>query len=577
MKKTFVVLALPLILSACAISNPFEENPLIEEEQEVTENQVIENQETENKYEATVDYLDTPEVWSAVEVVEANRAYYIGIAPESDYSEPEDYPETVKSSLQVWKTGVFKTTEYEGQSLVLVNYCDGMCINTPYSRYAVDEESDTWTLLSNYSSESSIIPGPADEVDETLEIPEFETPETLSFYETDDLILTQAFARLNPFYFDNDSSTEGYEKIENPADDSYQTYYFYRTPGCVYAVFPDGMMARYMEVPSIYEVEPNSYEPIMKDMTFMGKDGTNVSKSYSLSAGGCGLAWSCLDSFELTSAEEASLGEVGTLDGRPVYLPTEMEERPETNADYDLTQRLYNAYDNYLMRLTYSEDEETELSMEDYLADGNLFLVKLDSGVYLLTYNSEYAPSVECGKPVIYLYPEQSTLVNVQVGIDEFTKTIPAYGEKGWTVLAKANGMLTNLADGLKYPYLFWEGQSYESQMMGETWTLPVTAVGEELPTALAEMGFTAQESADFMEFWLPHLEAVGTPHVEFAFVDESVMNQIAPLFIKPIPDQVIRVFMYYRGVGSEGHERPSFQSIARHGFTVFEWGGSLY
>ena len=44
-------------------------------------------------------------------------------------------------------------------------------------------------------------------------------------------------------------------------------------------------------------------------------------------------------------------------------------------------------------------------------------------------------------KPVLYLYPEKETEVNVRLDYDgELTCTYPAYGEEGWTVTAAPDG-----------------------------------------------------------------------------------------------------------------------------------------
>ena len=71
----------------------------------------------------------------------------------------------------------------------------------------------------------------------------------------------------------------------------------------------------------------------------------------------------------------------------------------------------------------------------------------------------DVVPPGECGKPVIYLYPTTTTNIDVSLAPQGgFTKTEPAYGN-GWHVTAQPDGTLTNLADGLTYPYLFWEGR----------------------------------------------------------------------------------------------------------------------
>lgn len=63
-------------------------------------------------------------------------------------------------------------------------------------------------------------------------------------------------------------------------------------------------------------------------------------------------------------------------------------------------------------------------------------------------------------KPVIYLYPKQTTTVSVKLDFQgKLVVTYPAYDEQnGWFVIAQPNGTLTDKKDGREYSYLFWEG-----------------------------------------------------------------------------------------------------------------------
>lgn len=567
-------LSLLLLLSFAACNTP----PPVEDVEVVDENQVIEDQIEENQYAQTVDFLDTAETLSAVEIVENNRDYYAE-------------PENMKLSLHAWKTGTFKTTDYAGQSLVLVQEeCNGPC-SAAFFRYAVDEATDTWTLLSAYSKEmDGWNGGPMDAEDATVEIPELEVPTTLTGYANDSVALLDAFSRLNANHFPADdliSSMQGLIALNVFQDTSFSSYF--SAGGCLYGVSPDGVMARYTVLPTIFmetDKEGNFDQSAVvgKELNFTGLDGKSEARTFALSAGGCGLTWSCIATFEATAEEAANLEEAGTLDGRTVYLPKTVGERPELTAEGSLDQRIYSTFDNYLMAKAYDLGQDpseykaasTE-TVQDFLELNTVFFIKLDNGSVTLTYEASYAPAAECGKPVIYLYPEKNTLVRVQVGIEEFTKTIPDYGQNGWTVLARSSGLLTNLADKLNYPYLFWEGLSSQSLDSGTSWTLAKADVSTRLPEALLGMGLNEKETADFMEFWLPKLEAVTEPYVEFSFVGNEVMSQIAPLTIKPAPDQLLRLFMYYRGATEAGFEMPAYKHEARHGFTAVEWGGSLY
>lgn len=88
-------------------------------------------------------------------------------------------------------------------------------------------------------------------------------------------------------------------------------------------------------------------------------------------------------------------------------------------------------------------------------------LIALFIAVCLLTVSgcgeeSSREPVAE--KPVIYLYPEEKTLVHVELDFNgEVTSTYPAY-ENGWDVLARPDGTLTDPQTGREYYCLFWEG-----------------------------------------------------------------------------------------------------------------------
>ena len=58
-------------------------------------------------------------------------------------------------------------------------------------------------------------------------------------------------------------------------------------------------------------------------------------------------------------------------------------------------------------------------------------------------------------KPVIYLYPQEETAVNVTLDYDgKLTSTYPKY-TSGWSMTARPDGTLTDGA-GQSYNYLYW-------------------------------------------------------------------------------------------------------------------------
>lgn len=80
---------------------------------------------------------------------------------------------------------------------------------------------------------------------------------------------------------------------------------------------------------------------------------------------------------------------------------------------------------------------------------------------YIMSFTPADPAAMILAKPVIYLYPEQTTnvFVDVALGNGEFICTYPKL-QNGWNVTAQPDGTLTNKADGREYAYLFWEGNS---------------------------------------------------------------------------------------------------------------------
>lgn len=178
---------------------------------------------------------------------------------------------------------------------------------------------------------------------------------------------------------------------------------------------------------------------------------------------------------------------------------------------------------------------------------------------------------VAARKPVIYLYPEETTEVSVKVDCD-LTVTYPAYGD-GWEVTAEPDGTLTNHADGKEYSYLFWEGESYGEMDFSEGFVVKGEATAAFLQETLAEMGLTPKEYNECIVYWLPYMQ--DNPYNLISFQWENY-DASAKLEISPVPDNILRVFLAFRPL-EEFVEIPaqSLPHLEREGFTVVEWGGT--
>ncbi len=292
-------------------------------------------------------------------------------------------------------------------------------------------------------------------------------------------------------------------------------------------------------------------------------DGTTNTTIYNVvRIGGCGA----MNYANVVNPEEVVLGRdlerVGVTNlGDAIYALKDTRH-----------ERLLEIYDSYA---TLREDG-TKQTYEEFLADRPLiyFLDPFDR--LIQAQNTKFQPLAECGKPVIYLYPEKTTDVSVQVApTGGFSKTEPAYNN-GWKVTATPAGHLTDRATGNAYPYLFWEGRSnsiYETPKRG--WVVTQNEVQGFLLEKLAQLGLNAKERADFIEFWGPRMQSA--PYYFISFLGNREMNQLAPLSVDPKPDTIIRVLMDFmpleKPIDVKGYD---IKTPERKGFTLLEWGGVL-
>lgn len=187
--------------------------------------------------------------------------------------------------------------------------------------------------------------------------------------------------------------------------------------------------------------------------------------------------------------------------------------------------------------------------------------------------------SARAKAPVVYLYPEEDTEVNVRLLIDgELNATYPFYDEElGWNVTAAPDGTLTD-AEGREYPYLFWEGDL----KIDPDLSLGFCVKGEDtvpfLEKSLKDLGLNDKEAAAFISFWLPYMKDSNYNVITFqtyAYEDAASMD------ISPVPDTVIRVNMlWYPSDSFVEMKEPDLKSMnpaERSGFTVVEWGGEKY
>ncbi len=353
------------------------------------------------------------------------------------------------------------------------------------------------------------------------------------------------------------------------ADSEYGVVYL--LPAAVETTYDDGSIVAKKFLLELPDHSIVSYADTFDFLADDGSVGADWAKDYSdfrdrqymsgIVAGGCGVLGGNQYPIDMTPEALETVGT--TTSGATLYTVLD--------ADSSL---LRNAYESYKVGRDYEGSTVDLLSYDEFVAATPVLLWQDAAGDYILFMDNDYAPAVECGKPVVYLYPTQTTDVTVQVGA-HVRVSDPAYND-GWNVLAQPSGQLT-LADGSVYPNLFWEGKGFgEYPQVTFGRVVPRAQVGLALRSDLIKQGLNAQEIKDFLDFWMPHMP--NTPYVRLSWLSTQQLNQLAPLAITPRPDTIIRTFLDFSGqtTSSTTLVPQTLSAIPRNGFTVVEWGGLL-
>ncbi len=227
-----------------------------------------------------------------------------------------------------------------------------------------------------------------------------------------------------------------------------------------------------------------------------------------------------------------------------------------------------------------------ELNFEDGLLHGDIKIYsyymglklhetfehgELDSTIFVL----DESQMDGMAKPIIYLYPEKETLVNVKLDVKgEITHTYPKYND-GWNVKASPDGTLID-EKGKEYYALYWEGNNEDQFTVEEGFCVPAEKTAEFLEASLDAVGLNRREANEFIVFWLPILESNPYNLIHFS-TDEY--EETAKLKVSPQPETMIRVMMVYKPLAAPIDiplQNLSKMKKERKGFTVVEWGGSL-
>lgn len=184
------------------------------------------------------------------------------------------------------------------------------------------------------------------------------------------------------------------------------------------------------------------------------------------------------------------------------------------------------------------------------------------------------------GKPVIYLYPERPTLVEVAVitegKVVVSDPQIESFG--GWkNVLAHPDGTL--FYKNATYRELFYETDTTKVTRPNAGIIIEKENLRSKLLAFVTQLGLTRQdEQEEFLDWWIPRLNSISTDKLFVSVLERDEKERLDQVVITPKPDTFIDFIVYFAPL--EDHQTVTPLVIPptpqRKGFTAIEWGGVI-
>lgn len=467
--------------------------------------------------------------------------------------------------LDIYKVGQIKSGPYEGDSLYIVFLAyQGMGIEK--LGYRVIKNNNGLIYLTKYSySYENGYEKLFDKKNNLITISNLEPQE----------IITIPNSRI-PLERANEDAIQMADEYDNPKKLFLynNSNYIYRDTksNCFFVRANDGTARKYYLKFDFLggKLEEHSYAALPYKLGILWSNGIQNSDEYIYKPGGCFFGCYNYPSY-IKSVDRLVVIGAGP-NGEKFYEPKDKNTIIAEGAKKGVYQTMY---DEHYQFFDQAQSKEAKVSYEEFLAGHPIIYWQDPFGDFMEFRDAKFQPMAECGKPVIYLYPEKEMDVSVKVTpTGGLSISDPYYGE-GWKVKAKPNGEIYNYGDGKIYPYLFWEGFGANYQTPASGFVVPRGKVAEFLETKLPQLGLKENEYKEFMAYWLPKMQE--KKYYFISFMPQAEFDKLAPLEIYPQPDTVIRVFMDYFGLDEYQSVRPQIiKTPERKGFTVVEWGGTL-
>jgi hypothetical protein len=173
-------------------------------------------------------------------------------------------------------------------------------------------------------------------------------------------------------------------------------------------------------------------------------------------------------------------------------------------------------------------------------------------------------------KPNVYIYPPNELNLIVKIHFPNggrVIKSIPEY-KRGWNITVDSSGRIND-----SYRYLFYECTAPDLYQYETGWVIHKDSLTTFFRNHLKQTGFSGQEINDFIEYWIPILNASDYYAIYPQY--KETLAPIVQLNFSIIPNHLLRLFYVIKQCTKDVHLQPpsARPPFNRTGFYVVEWG----
>lgn len=284
--------------------------------------------------------------------------------------------------------------------------------------------------------------------------------------------------------------------------------------------------------------------------------------------------------------ETVQLGTVKLIQLTPTPLPTAIPTAAADTCNHDMSKKADPATCKctaWLVKCEGGKCVDVDTAKSGIPGTKDEVCKQFDQNNWCQTFSKEGDGWYCIGKPVIYLYPQIPTLIDVRVATDGeiFISDPPIeYGRTkqtgGWkSVLALPSGTL--LHQGKTYRELFYESVTRDVKRPAKGIVMNKTTIEAELLDFITQLGLTqSDEQQEFLQWWIPQLKNFPTQNIFVSILEEDEKRRLDQVFIQPKPDTFIEFIAYFAPLPEGETVEPLVlpPTPPRIGFTAIEWGG---